>query len=123
MENAERFFEREEIGGILVQTGRFPNVPANMLRDIGDKAKAKQDGSVVVLASLGDDEACQLVVMADDSAVNSGVNAGALVKEACGILGGKGGGRKNLAQGGGKDGAKLDEALGKIREVLTQQVN
>ncbi|MBQ9433585.1 MAG: alanine--tRNA ligase [Synergistaceae bacterium] len=123
VENAERFFEREEIGGILVQTGRFPNVPANMLRDIGDKAKAKQDGSVVVLASLGDDEACQLVVMADDSAVNSGVNAGALVKEACGILGGKGGGRKNLAQGGGKDGAKLDEALGKIREVLTQQVN
>ncbi|MBQ7215968.1 MAG: alanine--tRNA ligase [Synergistaceae bacterium] len=122
VENSERFFEREEIGGILVQTGRFPNIPANMLRDIGDKAKAKQDGSVVVLASLGDDESCQLVVMADDSAVNRGVNAGALVKEACGLLGGKGGGRKNLAQGGGKDGAKLDEALGKIRELLTGQM-
>ena len=122
VENSERFFEREEIGGILVQTGRFPNIPANMLRDIGDKAKAKQDESVVVLASLGDDEACQLVVMADDSAVNRGVNAGALVKEACGILGGKGGGRKNLAQGGGKDGARLDEALSKIRELLAGQV-
>lgn len=122
VENSERFFEREEIGGILVQTGRFPNIPANMLRDIGDKAKAKQDGSVVVLASLGDDESCQLVVMADDKAVARGVNAGALVKEACGLLGGKGGGRKNLAQGGGKDGEKLDEALTKIRELLTEQV-
>ena len=122
VENSERFFEREEIGGILVQTGRFPGIPANMLRDIGDKAKAKQEGSVVILASLGEDESCQLVVMADDKAVGLGVNAGALVKEACGVLGGKGGGRKNLAQGGGKDGMKLDEALGKIRELLTGQV-
>ena len=118
VENSERFFEREEIGGILVQTGRFPNIPANMLRDIGDKAKAKQDGSVVILASLGNDESCQLVVMADDKAVACGVNAGMLVKEACLLLGGKGGGRKNLAQGGGKYGAKLDEALMKIRELL-----
>lgn len=121
-ENAERFFEREEINGLLVQTGRFPNIPANMLRDIGDKAKAKQAGSVVILASLGDDASCQLVVMADDPAVSAGVNAGALVKEACALLGGKGGGRKNLAQGGGKDGEKLDEALEKVRELLTQQV-
>ena len=121
-ENAERFFEREETGGVLVHTGRFPNIPANMLRDIGDKAKARQEGSVVILASPSDDGACQLVVMADDKAVSLGVNAGALVKEACAVLGGKGGGRKNLAQGGGKDGAKLEEALAKMREILSQQV-
>lgn len=119
-ENAERFFEREEINGVLVQTGRFHGIPANMLRDIGDKAKAKQEGSVVILASLSDDESCQLIVMADDKAVNLGVNAGALVKEACVILGGKGGGRKNLAQGGGRDGAKLEEALMKIRELISK---
>ncbi|MBQ7219523.1 MAG: alanine--tRNA ligase [Synergistaceae bacterium] len=119
-ENAERFFEREEINGLLVQTGRFPNIPANILRDIGDKVKAKSEGCVVILASLGDDESCQLVVMADDKAVNMGVNAGALVKEACVILGGKGGGRKNTAQGGGKDGSRLDEALAKIRGLLAK---
>ena len=121
-ENAERFFEREEVGGVLVQTGRFPVIPANMLRDIGDKVKAKREGSVVILASVGDDASCQLVVMADDKAVSLGVNAGALVKEACALLGGKGGGRKNLAQGGGKDGLKLEEALTKIRELLAQQL-
>lgn len=119
-ENAERFFERNEIKGVLVQTGRFHGIPANMLRDIGDKAKAKQEGSVVILASLSDDESCQLIVMADDKAVSLGVNAGALVKEACIILGGKGGGRKNLAQGGGREGAKLDEALMKIRELISK---
>ena len=121
-ENAERFFEREDVSGILLQTGRFANIPMNILRDIGDKAKAKQEGSVVVLVSLGDDASCQLVVMADDKAVAAGVNAGALVKEACVVLGGKGGGRKNLAQGGGKDGSRADEALSMIREMVIAAV-
>ncbi len=51
-----------------------------------------------------------------------GANAGALVKEASVILGGKGGGRPATAQGGGKDGAKLDEALKRIEELLREQV-
>ena len=60
--------------------------------------------------------------MADEKSVNMGVNAGDLVKEACRILGGKGGGRKNLAQGGGREGSKLDEALARIRELVKSQV-
>lgn len=122
VKNSESFFEREDINGVMLQVGRFPNVPANMLREIGDKVKARPEANIVVLASLGEDESCQLVVMADDKAVALGVNAGALVKEACGILGGKGGGRKNLAQGGGREGSKLDEALKTIRELTASQV-
>ena len=118
LENSERFLEREEVNGILLQVGRFPNIPANMLRDIGDKARARPEPNVVILASIGDDESCQLVVMADDKAVNMGVNSGLLVKEACAVLGGKGGGRKNVAQGGGREGGKLEEALTKIRELI-----
>lgn len=122
LENSERFLEREEIGGVLLQVGRFSDIPANMLRDIGDKARARSEPNVVVLASVsGEDESCQLVVMADDEAVKMGVNAGELVKEACGILGGKGGGRKNLAQGGGREGQKLDKALTRIRELVKSQ--
>ncbi len=122
LENSERFLEREELAnGVLLQVGRFPDIPANMLRDIGDKAKARPEPNVVILASVNtEDKSCQLVVMADDQAVNKGVNAGLLVKEACSILGGKGGGRKNLAQGGGRDGSKLEEALTKIRELITK---
>ena len=122
LENSERFLEREELAnGVLLQVGRFPDIPANMLRDIGDKAKARPEPNVVILASVNtEDKSCQLVVMADDQAVNKGVNAGLLVKEACSILGGKGGGRKNLAQGGGREGSKLEEALTKIRELITK---
>lgn len=121
--NSERFFEREEVNDKLVlQVGRFPNVPANMLRDIGDKVKAScAEANVAVMASMSEDVSCQLVVMADDRAVALGVNAGVLVKEACAILGGKGGGRKNLAQGGGREGAKIEEALEKIRDLVKTQ--
>ena len=124
LENSERFLEREELDGVLLQIGRFPDIQANMLRDIGDKARARPEPNVVILASVStEDKSCQLVVMADDNAVNMGINAGTLVKEACSILGGKGGGRKNLAQGGGRDGAKIEEALTKIRELVKTQIS
>ncbi|MBQ6772822.1 MAG: alanine--tRNA ligase [Synergistaceae bacterium] len=122
LENSERFLEREEVNGILIQVGRFPDIQANMLRDIGDKARARPEPNIVILASVNtEDNSCQLVIMADDNAVNKGINAGALVKEACIILGGKGGGRKNLAQGGGREGSKLEEALKTIRELVKTQ--
>ena len=119
LDNSERFLEREEVNGFLLQIGRFPDIPANMLRDIGDKARARPEANIVILASLNtQDNSCQLVIMADDQAINLGANSGLLVKEACSILGGKGGGRKNLAQGGGRDGSKLEEALKKIRGLI-----
>ena len=124
LENSERFLEREEINGVLVQTGRFIDIQPNMLRDIGDKAKARPEPNVVILASRNtEDDSCQLVVMSDDKAVNMGVNAGALVKEACAVLGGKGGGRKNIAQGGGREGSKLEDALKHIHAMIKSQVS
>ena len=121
-ENSERYLERQTVGGVALRTGRFPGVSTDMLREIGDRAKAGPDPTVAVLASIAEDESVQLVVMADDRAVKLGANAGTLVKEASVILGGKGGGRPTTAQGGGKDGAKLDEALKRIEEVLKEQV-
>jgi alanyl-tRNA synthetase len=60
--------------------------------------------------------------MADDAALKLGADAGALLKEAAAILGGRGGGRPNMAQGGGKDIGRLDEALARIEAVLAAQV-
>ncbi|MBQ7570539.1 MAG: alanine--tRNA ligase [Synergistaceae bacterium] len=122
-ENSERFLERRELESssgnkLLLQIGRFPDVKPDMLREIGDKAKARPEATAVVLASLSEDKSCKLIVMADDRAVKMGVNAGALVKEASGLLGGKGGGRPSTAQGGGRDGDKLDEAIIKIEELI-----
>ena len=114
--------KRREIGGVLLQTGRFPGIKPDMLRDIGDKAKARPEPTVAALASVSEDGACQLVVMADDRAVKLGANAGTLVREASVILGGKGGGRPSTAQGGGKDSAKLNEAFARIELLLKEQI-
>ena len=120
LENASKFLEHEDINGISVQTGVFPDIKPDILRDIGDKARSNTEASVVILASLNSEKACQLVVMANEKAVAKGIDAGKLVKEACIILGGKGGGRKNTAQGGGRDGEKLDLALKRIREIINE---
>ena len=56
--------------------------------------------------------------MSYDMAVKLVLIAGSLVKEASGLLGGKGGGRPSTAQGGGRDGSKLDMAIIKIEELI-----
>jgi alanyl-tRNA synthetase len=119
--NAERVFEQKEIRGVLLQTGQFPQAAPDMLRDVGDKAKSRHSPTVVVMASTTSDD-CRLVVMADDAAVKKGADAGALVKEAAALLGGRGGGRPNMAQGGGKDIGNLDKALAKIAALLEDQL-
>ena len=47
LDNSEKFLEREELNGVLLQVGRFPDIPANMLRDIGDKARARPEANIV----------------------------------------------------------------------------
>ena len=121
-DNVERFLEHRKVGGVTLCLGRFPDVKPDVLRDIGDKAKAGPDPVVAVLASVGQDQSCQVIVMADDRAVKLGANAGAIVKAASEILGGKGGGRPTTAQGGGKDGGRLGEALERAAEILKEQI-
>lgn len=60
--------------------------------------------------------------MADDDAVRLGAHAGNLVKEASVLLGGRGGGRPNTAQGGGRNAAKLTEALDRVEALLRTQL-
>ena len=121
--NIESFFDRRDIDGVLLQTGKFSSVEPDMLREIGDRAKEKAgQPTVVVLVDVGEDESCKIVVMADDDAVRRGAHAGNLVKEASALLGGRGGGRPNTAQGGGRDTAKLAEALAQVEALLRTQL-
>ncbi len=119
LSNSDKFLEHENINGILIQVGRFPNISPEMLRDIGDRARNKPEPTLVILASISDeDNSCKLILTANEKAIELGIDCGKLLKDACGILGGKGGGRKNLAQGGGRFGEKLNEALENIKSNL-----
>jgi alanyl-tRNA synthetase len=126
-QNVGSVFTQKEVGGITLQIGRFPQVSpdssnsSKMLRDVGDKAKSRYSPTVVVMASVAEDD-CRLIVMADDAAVKMGADSGALVKEAAALLEGRGGGRPNMAQGGGKNVDRLDDALAKIEALLTEQI-
>ena len=59
---------------------------------------------------------------ASDGAVKLGAHAGNLIKEIAPILGGGGGGKPQMAQAGGKDSAKLEEALKQSLESMKKQL-
>ena len=60
--------------------------------------------------------------MATDGAMKKGAHAGNLIKEVASIVGGGGGGRPNMAQAGGKNPAKIPEALAHAKTVMEQQI-
>lgn len=93
-------------------------ISADDLRQIAQKvASTLGDHSVVVLASVTDGRVT-LIAVAGRQAVDQGVDCGALVKSTSGILGGGGGGKPALAQGGGPNAEHIDRALDAIRGSL-----
>ncbi len=86
-------------------------------RTLCDAIKEKHPDMVAVLATV-DGEKLGFVACAGSDAVKAGAHAGKLVSLAASITGGRGGGRPDSAQAGGKDIAKLDEALAAVKEAL-----
>jgi alanyl-tRNA synthetase len=88
-----------------------PGASPKALPDIADRAKNELgDPAVVVLGAPGDGKA-NLLVAATPGAVERGIKAGQIVKVAAQVVGGGGGGRDTMAQAGGRDPEKLDDAL------------
>jgi len=113
----------EEISGIrlLVAKVSAPDMPA--LRNTMDFLMSKIPSAVIVLAAVGDGKV-QVVAGASKEAQNRGLHAGNIVKEIAAMCGGGGGGRPDMAQAGGKEPDRLDEALKvtskKIAQALRQ---
>lgn len=80
---------------------------------------AMSNGKIAVLGAQLDGNASLIVIVSDDIAKEKKVSAGKLVGAVAEIIGGKGGGRPNFAQAGGKHPEKLDEALAKVPEIVS----
>jgi len=80
------------------------------LRGLADELKGKLPEAVLVLGAAIDDKV-NFVVVVPKSGIERGLHAGKLVKEVAAICGGGGGGRPDMAQAGGKDASKLNEAI------------
>lgn len=110
-----------EVNGVKLVRAGLKDIDANSLRDLGDKVRNKLDLGVVVLASEVAGKV-NLIVMATKNALEKGVHCGMIIKEVASIVGGGGGGRPDMAQAGGKNPAKIEEALEKAINVLENQV-
>ena len=90
------------------------------LRTLADSLRDRAGSGVVVLASSNDGKAALVVSVTRDLAGR--VHAGQLVKELAPIIGGKGGGRPDFAQAGGRQPERIGELLAECRELLGRQL-
>ncbi len=105
-----------EIGGVKVLAARLEGFDAKALREAMDRLKQQLGDAVILLAGAQDGKA-SLVAGVNGSAMGR-VKAGELLSHVAGQIGGKGGGRPDLAQGGGEDGPRLVAALDGVLEWI-----
>src|ERR687888_708734 len=99
---------RRKDGGVVV--AETTALSGGALRDLSDRLKQREHALAVLLGSAVDGRAF-LVVNLDRSLADKGLDAAAVVREVAPIIGGGGGGRPTLAEAGGRDPNKLEEAL------------
>lgn len=100
----------KEVNGVQLLAARVQAADMNSLRNMADDLKQKL-GSAVILLGMTDGSKVNLIAAVTDDLIKQGYQAGKLIKEAAAICGGGGGGRPDMAQAGGKDPSKLDNAL------------
>jgi len=111
-----------EISGVRLVTRDFKDeINVDVMVQTANEI-IKRDAAAVAVFYGSDGKTARIMVMAGKKAVEKGVNAAEIVREASAIVGGGGGGRPNFAQGGGTRPEKLKEALEKIEEVLRKQI-
>lgn len=109
-----------DINGIKVIRKKYDEMDIQTLRNTGDMIRNKLKCGVLILAS-SEGEKVNLVVMATPDAISRGARAGDIIKEASRVVGGGGGGRPDMAQAGGRDKAKIYEALELAVDVVRKQ--
>lgn len=110
----------KHLGNVNILTAQFDNVSANELKALADKAKEQMVNGVVVFAS-NENGKITFVAMAMKDAVAHGVHCGNIIKQITAVCGGKGGGKPDMAQGGGKDALKIDDALAMVDDIIISQ--
>jgi alanyl-tRNA synthetase len=107
----------EKIDGSAVIVGRLSTTSVDRAREAIDMLKKKAGSAAIVLAYEEDGKVMLLAGVTDDL-IGKGVKAGDLVKAIAPIVDGGGGGKPQMAQAGGKNPAKIDEALAKAAELI-----
>ncbi len=113
--------DAEDVGGTRVLAARVEAGSQDALRGMGDRLRERLGSAFVVLgAVIG--ERPVLLALASEDAAERGARADEIVREAGAIVGGGGGGRPVMAQAGGRDPSRLDEALEAARRAARERL-
>ncbi len=107
-----------EVKGAKVLAARLDGLDGKALLAMVDQLKNKLGSAVILLGGVQDDKVVLVAGVTQD--LTAKLKAGELMKQAAAAVGGKGGGRPDMAQGGGTEAGKLDEALGLARAFVEQ---
>jgi alanyl-tRNA synthetase len=109
--------QAEVIKGVNVLVARVPSLRMESLREMSDFLREKLKSAVVVLGTVYESKPAFIAAVTPDL-VAKGYDAGKIVREVAKVTGGGGGGKPGLAQAGGKDKKKLDEALKLVKGLI-----
>jgi alanyl-tRNA synthetase len=105
-----------EVGGVRVLATRVEGVGARELRALVDDLRSRLGSGVVLVAAERDDGVALALGVTPDLVER--LKAGDLIRDVAGIVGGKGGGRPDFAQAGGRDASRLDEAFERLFALI-----
>jgi len=115
-DSADLLGQVREIKGIRVLTAAV-NVPdAKTLRDFGDKLRDRLQSGIILIGSRADGKAMLLCLVTKD--LTELYSAGNIIREIAPVVGGKGGGRPDMAQAGGPKPENLEQALNRLEEII-----
>ena len=106
-----------DVSGSKVVVAETPNVDAGTMRQLIDQLRRKTSPIAVLLGSTADDKVTLVAGISRDLEAK-GVNAGKWIASAAEVVGGRGGGKPDMAQAGGKHPEKLGEALEAARTAI-----
>jgi len=110
-----------EISGVPVLSALIPNADVDALRSLADQFRQKHPSGVVVLGTVINEKPSLIAAVTPDL-IRRGLKAGDLIKRVAQVVGGGGGGRPDMAQAGGKDPAKLPEALAQVESYIQENL-
>ena len=106
-----------DVDGVRVVAGRTSANNADGMREMGDFLRDKLSSCVITLGALSEGSPI-LVTMVTSDLVERGINAGNIARDAAKLMGGGGGGRPEMAQAGGRQPERLDDALGAVPSLV-----
>jgi len=113
--------QAEDVAGVKVLAARVEGVAGDELRAMVDALRERLGSGIVLLAAPSDGKVTLALGVTPD--LTARFRAGDLVRETAAVVGGKGGGRPDFAQAGGRDPGKIDEAFERLRAVVREKAS